>query len=587
MLSFAIADGAMPANEGRGYVLRRILRRASRFGRLLGKEDPFLYQLVNCVIEIMGDSFPELIEKKLHIEKVIKAEESSFSGTLERGLLHFEKYMETHVGDTIPGEEAFKLYDTYGFPLDLTHLMARERGLNVDEEGFHVSMNKQRDRAKASGKFKQVTQDLNWVSVTENGNSSFLGYETTESTSKVFKYAITEEHTILVLDQTPFYAEAGGQIGDTGSILIGNNNVTVLDTQMDGTEIYHYCAGSFDINLLSDVVKCQVDIERRQKIRKNHTATHLLHAALKNILGEHVHQAGSLVHPDYLRFDMTHSEKISDDEVVEIERIVNAEIQKNIVLDVSIKDFDIARSEGAEALFGEKYGDKVRMITISEFSKELCGGTHVDRTGDIGLFKIIEESSLAAGIRRLMAVTGPKAVAYVQNHANIVHGLQTILGAKADDISARVEHLINEKKELGKKLKRNKEKSTAFNPKTILEKGAMVADHNVITAIVSANSMEELKEMGDVLLNALPSGIGVLGTDAGDKPCAVIVVTNDLTKKGIKAGYLAKIIGNEMGGGGGGKPHLATAGGKNSKSFKVAMKKSIGLIKAELIKVKR
>jgi alanyl-tRNA synthetase len=465
--------------------------------------------------------------------------------------------------------------------------MARERRLNVDEEGFHVNMNKQRDRAKASGKFKQVTQVLNWVSVTENGNSSFLGYETTESTSKVCKYAKTEEHTILVLDQTPFYGEAGGQIGDTGSILIGNDNLTVLDTQMDGTEIHHYCAGSFDINLLSDAVYCQVDIERRQKIRKNHTATHLLHAALKNILGEHVHQAGSLVHPDYLRFDLTHSEKISADEIVEIERIVNQEIQKNIVLNVSIKDFDVAQSEGAEALFGEKYGDKVRMIAISEFSKELCGGTHVERTGDIGLFKIIEESSLAAGIRRLVAVAGPKAVSYVQNHANIIQELQAILGTKADDISTRVDHLINQKKELEKILKRKKETSKAFNPKTILEKGTMVADHNVVTAIVNADSIEELKEMGDVLLNALPSGIGVLGTDAGEKPCAVIVVTNDLIKKGIKAGYLAKIIGNEMDGGGGGKPHLSTAGGKNSKSFKVAMKKSIDLIKAELKKVKR
>jgi len=465
--------------------------------------------------------------------------------------------------------------------------MARERGLNVDEEGFHVNMNKQRDRAKASGKFKQVIQDLNWVSLTDNGNSSFLGYEATESTSKVFKYAVTEEHTILVLDHTPFYAEAGGQIGDTGSILIGNNNVTVLDTQMDGTEIYHYCAGSFDFNLLSDVVKCQVDIERRQKIKRNHTATHLLHAALKNILGEHVHQAGSLVHPDYLRFDMTHSEKISADEVVEIEKIVNDEIQKNIDLDVSIKDFDVARSEGAEALFGEKYGDKVRMITIGEFSKELCGGTHVKRTGDIGLFKIIDESSLAAGIRRLVAVTGSKAVTYVQNHANIVHDLQAVLGTKAEDISSRVEQLINQKKELEKKIKRKKQTTTPFNPETILEKGTMVADHNVVTAIVSANSTEELKEMGDVLLNALPSGIGVLGTDTGDKPFAVIVVTNDLIKQGIKAGYLAKIIGNEMDGGGGGKPHLATAGGKNSKSFKAAMKKSINLIKSELNKEKR
>jgi alanyl-tRNA synthetase len=495
--------------------------------------------------------------------------------------------MKTHAGDTIPGEEAFKLYDTYGFPLDLTQLMARERGLNVDEEGFHGNMNKQRDRAKSSGKFKQVIQDLNWVSLTENGNSNFLGYEVTESTSKVVKYALMEEHNILVLDQTPFYAEAGGQIGDIGSILIGNNNVTVVDTQKDGIEIYHYCVGSFDFSLLSDVVKCQVDIERRQKIKKNHTATHLLHAALKNILGEHVHQAGSLVHPNYLRFDMTHSEKISADEVVQIEKNVNEEIQKNIDLDVSIKDFDVARSEGAEALFGEKYGDKVRMITIGEFSKELCGGTHVDRTGDIGLFKIIEESSLAAGVRRLVAVTGSKAVSYVQNHASIVHDLQAVLGTKADDISTRVVQLINQKKELEKKLKRKKETSTAFNPKTILEKGTMVADHNVITAIVSANSTEELKEMGDVLLNALPSGIGILGTDAGDKPFAVIVVTNDLIKQGIKAGYLAKIIGNEMDGGGGGKPHLATAGGKNSKLFQTAMKKSINLIKAEIKKVKK
>ena len=382
--------------------------------------------------------------------------------------------METHAGDTVPGKEAFKLYDTYGFPLDLTQLMAREKGLNVDEEGFHVYMNKQRDRAKASGKFKQVPKDLNWISVAENGNSSFLGYETTESTSKVCKYAKTEGYTILVLDQTPFYGEAGGQIGDTGSIVIGNDNLIVLDTQMDGTEIHHYCTGSLDSKLLSNLVNCQVDIDRRQNIRKNHTATHLLHAALKNILGEHVHQAGSLVHPDYLRFDLTHSEKISINQIEEIERIVNEEIQKNIALDVSIKDFDVARSEGAEALFGEKYGDKVRMITISEFSKELCGGTHVKRTGDIGLFKIIEESSLAAGIRRLVAVAGPKAVSYVQNHANIVQELQAILGTKADDISTRVDHLINQKKELEKQLKRKKETSTAFNPITILEKGTMV-----------------------------------------------------------------------------------------------------------------
>ena len=583
MLSFAIADGAMPSNEGRGYVLRRILRRASRYGRMLKKKDPFLYKLVDQVIEVMGESFPELVDKKTHIQKVIESEEISFNSTLERGLIHFEKYVNNNA-NIISGDEAFKLYDTYGFPLDLTQLMAREHGLEVDETGFHKNMKKQRDRAKAAGNFKQVTEDLSWVVVSDNQNSNFLGYEHIESDSDICKYAVTDNYTILVLDQTPFYAESGGQIGDTGIIISGDDKLNVLDCQKSGEEIHHICSGTFNKERLSEKVTCRVDYKRRQNIRKNHTATHLLHAALKKTLGDHVHQAGSLVHPEYLRFDLTHSEKISNQEILEIENLVNKEIQRNVALDIAIKNFDVAKAEGAEALFGEKYGDEVRVIAIGEFSMELCGGTHVDRTGDIGLLKIVEESSLAAGVRRLVAVTGPEAISYIQTNADIINKLQAILGTKADEISFRVNHLIEERKELEKKLKHKRSKSS-INAKTLMEECQKYKDYNILVSNVDFESLDELKGFGDEILNVLGSGIAVLGSDKSDKPIVVIVVTNDIIDKGINAGNLAKIIGNEMGGGGGGKPSLATAGGKDLNTYALAMKKSIDLIKSELKEV--
>ena len=585
MLSFAIADGAMPSNEGRGYVLRRILRRASRYGRMLKKKDPFLYKLVDQVIEVMGESFPELVDKKTHIQKVIESEEISFNSTLERGLVHFEKYVNNNT-NIISGDEAFKLYDTYGFPLDLTQLMAREHGLEVDETGFHKNMKKQRDRAKAAGNFKQVTEDLSWVVVSDNQNSNFLGYENIESDSDICKYAVTDNYTILVLDQTPFYAESGGQIGDTGIIISGDDKLNVLDCQKSGEEIHHICSGTFNKERLSEKVTCRVDYKRRQNIRKNHTATHLLHAALKKTLGDHVHQAGSLVHPEYLRFDLTHSEIISNQEILEIENLVNKEIQRNVALDIAIKNFDVAKAEGAEALFGEKYGDEVRVIAIGEFSMELCGGTHVDRTGDIGLLKIIEESSLAAGVRRLVAVTGPEAISYIQTNADIINKLQAILGTKADEISFRVNHLIEERKELEKKLKHKRSKSS-INAKTLMEECQKYKDYNILVSNVDFESLDELKGFGDEILNVLGSGIAVLGSDKSDKPIVVIVVTNDIIDKGINAGNLAKIIGNEMGGGGGGKPSLATAGGKDLNTYALAMKKSIDLIKSELKEVER
>ena len=584
MLSFAIADGAMPSNEGRGYVLRRILRRAARFGRMIGKKDPFLFELVDIVIDVMGESFPELMDKKIHVKNVIESEEKSFNTTLERGLIHFEKYISKHNGDIIPGKEAFKLYDTYGFPLDLTQLMAREKGLEVDEVGFHKSMKKQRERAKAAGKFKQISQNLSWVIVSDKEDSTFLGYEQFESHAYIRKYSKTDDYTILVLDQTPFYAESGGQISDTGLIIIGDDSLTVLDCQKSGNEIHHICSGDFNNDILSDPVLCKIDFDRRQRIRKNHTATHLLHAALKKTLGEHVHQAGSLVNPQYLRFDLTHSEKISNQEILEIENLVNDEIQKNVLLDIDIKDFDVAKSEGAEALFGEKYGDVVRVISIGDFSMELCGGTHVSRTGDIGLLKVTEESSLAAGVRRLVAVTGPEAINYIQKNVSIVHELQGVLGAKADEISNRVNHLIDERKELEKKLKHSRTSST-FSTKTLMEGCIKFNGYNILVSNVASESMDELKEYGDKILNALESGVAVIGSDKGNKPSVVIVVTDDIINQGVNAANFAKIIGNEMGGGGGGKPNLATAGGKDTKTYTIAMKKSIDLIKSELKKV--
>ena len=392
-LSFAIADGALPSNDGRGYVLRRILRRAARFGRSIDISEPFLYNLVDPLCGVMGETFPEIIEKKSHIEKIVKAEESSFNETLDRGISHFKKVVVDMSGKTIPGPEAFKLYDTFGFPLDLTQLMAREKGLSVDLKGFEKEMNQQRKRAKSAEKFTVEPSKINWTIVKKCDNSEFTGYNSSSLSADIVKYYLKNKEYYVVLDKTPFYPESGGQVGDRGFIKGEGIDLTVQDVQYDGELIVHSCSGKINGNNFS--VECQIDNNRRELTRKNHTATHLMHKALKIVLGDHVQQAGSLVHPSYLRFDITHFEKITNDEIREIEKIVNKEIILNKKLDVATQSFDQAKKDGAVAMFGEKYGDEVRVITIADFSKELCGGTHVNRTGDIGLFKITEESSLA------------------------------------------------------------------------------------------------------------------------------------------------------------------------------------------------
>ena len=576
MLSFSIADGGLPGNDGRGYVLRRILRRAARFGRNLHQNEPFIYKLVDTLGNIMGETFPEIIEKKSHIEKVIKAEESAFSDTLDRGLNHFEKLVLSLSNNVISGEEAFRLYDTFGFPLDLTQLISREKGLSVDEKGFNDAMEKQRNRAKAAGKFVVESSSIKWKSLIEGDDSIFTGYDTLTELAHICRYSIKDEQILIVLDKTPFYAESGGQVGDCGTIKGEGIDLIVNDVKKDGDSFIHYCTGNLEISKKIEV-SCEVDYDRRQNIRKNHTATHLMHKAMKVVLGDHVQQAGSLVSPDYLRFDVTHFEKINTDEITEIEKIVNSQILLNSSLEESTKTFNEAKKEGAIAMFGEKYGDEVRVVTISDFSKELCGGTHVIQTGDIGLFKIIEESALASGVRRIVALTGPKAIEYIQDQSIIINSIKSQLNCEVNLLDERVNQVLTQNKELEKKLKNQKKAGSTFNVAKLVEESKNIGNAKVIVHMTDATSSEELKGLGDSLLSGLKNGVGVLGA-AGEKPMIVVVVSNNLIKDGLNASSIAKSIGKSMGGGGGGKPHLATAGGKDLDSLKTALNESFNII---------
>ncbi len=577
MLCFSIADGALPSNEGRGYVLRRILRRGARFGRMLGLHNPFMYKLVSTVGEIIGDVFPEVLERQPHIEKVIRAEELSFNQTLDRGMNHFDKIVSTLVGNEIGGAEVFKLYDTYGFPFDLTQLMARERDLTVDEVGFNSAMTDQKKRAKKAGKFKVESDTLEWEIVSEGPDSKFLGYETLASKSQIRRYANQGKHILLIFDQTPFYAESGGQIADTGSIIGDGIELVVLDVKRENDSFIHLCEGTFNKTLS---VLCQVDKERRQSIKNNHTATHLMHKALKLVIGDHVNQAGSLVHSDYLRFDLTHFEKIDSNQIQKIESLVNEQILNNIVLDIKLKSFDEARADGAEALFGEKYGDEVRVVQVGDYSMELCGGTHVERTGAIGSFKITEESSLSSGVRRIVALTGKKVIEKMQHDSTILKDIQHILNTSQSEIPNRIEGLLKEKKELEKKL--NQKNSQTSIDIDLMANAISVGKSLLVVNQVNCKSMNELKNLGDQLFNQLKNGIGVLFMKGDDKPSAVVVVSKSLNETGIHAGNLAKEIGGFMGAGGGGKPHLATAGGRDNSSLESAMEQTIVLIKYTL-----
>ena len=568
-LTFAIADGAVPGNEGRSYVLRRILRRASRYGRNLNLKEPFIYKLVTVLVNSMSDVFPEIEANKLNIERIIKAEEESFNATLDRGLDLFAEISNRIIDkklSVIPGEDVFKLYDTFGFPIDLTNILAQEKGLKIDEVKFNQLMNEQKDRARKSTKDKVAAVNL-LDSLSEHSDlddSIFEGYTKLETKSKILK--MTDD--FLILDKTPFYAESGGQIGDTG-ILEGKTQIKIINTIKHNNIFAHEYEGEAWEDFSGDVI-AKVDTKRRWEIMRNHSATHFLHAALRNVLGTHVKQAGSYVGPDRLRFDFAHFQKVTQEELHEIESMVNYKLHENIELQHHRNiPFEEAKKMGALMFFGDKYGDNVNVVQFGDFSLEFCGGTHVKNSAQIGLFKIISESSIASGVRRIEAVTGLGVEKYIQNQ---------ILELKNADI--KISQLIDEKKKIEKELSEFKLKEKLGGIDSIISSPINIDGINVFKGRVDANNMDELKSMGDELRDKIKSGVGVLISAIEEKVGIVCVVSDDLIKdKKLMAGKIVGSIAKIVSGGGGGRPHLATAGGKDVGKIDEAINKVEEIIK--------
>ncbi|HEY3294652.1 MAG TPA: alanine--tRNA ligase [bacterium] len=592
-LSFAIADGAMPGNEGRGYVLRRILRRAARFGRKLEIHEPFIYKLVPVLIDVMGDVFPELKERHLHVTRVIQSEEEHFGKTLDRGLERFDEVvseLRQHKSTIIPGAEAFRLYDTFGFPLDLMQLMAREQELTVDEAGFEKEMAAQKERARAAGTFKADGGFKKFVSEIY-GPSQFVGYDHWNSVEAdllgIEPQDVDDNSFYLVTDRTPFYAESGGQVADRGFIDLVTDaglpdRLEVTEVQRMGQAIVHTVQpASPDIkqSLVRKVrsddetwvkrTKARLSVRREHRIptQYNHTATHLLQAALREALGTHVHQTGSLVDPDYLRFDYSHYEKPTESELKQIEERVNEFIRMNYPVKPRTTTLAEAKAAGAMALFGEKYGEEVRLVEIGEngqyISRELCGGTHVSRTGDIGVFVIETETSVAAGIRRIIALTGERALRYLLERRDKVNDFTGVLQSEGSDPLDKLRKILEDKKKLEKELEHLRAQTAASSMHDLASKAVSIGSAKLVATQVDAQNMDQLKEIGDALREALGSGVGVLLSVFDGKPALVVVVTPDLVKSGVDAVPIVKELAKFLQGGGGGKPHLATAGGKN------------------------
>lgn len=543
-LSFAIADGAIPGNEGRGYVLRRILRRAARYARNLGMTEPVLYKHVGILCDTMGDVFPELVKQRSMIERVMKAEEESFLATLERGLVRFEALAGEHAG-TIPGSDAFELYDTYGFPLDLTQLLARERGMDVDVAGYETHLEEQRARSRAAR--KSHVQEVTSSAI--DAVSHFTGYEHNTQEAKV----LYVDDNRVVLDATPFYVEMGGQVGDTGTIVVAGAEYRVEDVRKSGDAIVHVCEVQVDA-AVGDTALAKLDAGRRRDIAREHSATHILHEALRRVLGSHVQQAGSLVAPDHLRFDFSHFERVHPDELDSIERMVNEKIFESIGIYTEELSIEKARTiPNVKMFFGDKYGDKVRVVFIDEkFSVELCGGTHVRNTSEIGLFKIVSESSVASGIRRIEAIAGRSIPSWLQDQ----QALARVHERERDELHDRIRQLERDLASL-----RTAELANAIP--SIVAGARSLDGFRVATGTVAAEDPEQLKALGDELRSALKTqGVGVLASINDDKVQLVCVVTDDLVPR-IKAGAIVGAIAKELGGGGGGKPHMATAGGRD------------------------
>jgi len=593
-VTFLIGDGIMPSNDGRGYVLRRLIRRAYRQGNFLGIDEPFLYKLVSGVADIMKDAYPELLSSANYISKVCLSEERRFAMTLTSGLKTFNQYIEevrSHSQNVLSGDKLFKLYDTFGFPVDLSRELANEQDMSVDEKGFHEELEKQRQRARRAWKGEAQQKEKKVYEKIKDFPSEYVGYDLDKTEAKVvaiFKRGekieqLDEgEEGEIFLDVTPFYAEAGGQVGDSG-ILKNPHFSGIVDTayfpipeiRAHKTKVI---SGQIHVN---DRVEAMIDVPLRMSMSKNHTATHLLHAALREVLGDHVKQAGSLVSPEKLRFDFTHFAPVSPSELRQIEALVNEKIRENIPVLTKITALEKGIEEGAIAIFEEKYGESVRMVTVGDFSKELCGGAHVHSTGEIGLFKIVSETSIAAGMRRIEALSGEAALLHVQEEEDILQEIIQMMNSTKKELVEQISKLRLSIKNMEKERKSLRQKMANIRYQKDSRKIQTIQNISVLTQEVDGLSINELRELSDSLKQKLGSGIVVLGTSEGKKAFVVIAVTKDLTDR-IKANDLIKKVAPLVGGGGGGRPDFAQAGGTKPGQIAVVLK-NIGSIIQEII----
>ncbi|HHV4189882.1 alanine--tRNA ligase [Klebsiella pneumoniae] len=584
--AFLVADGVIPSNENRGYVLRRIIRRAIRHGNMLGAKDTFFWKLVAPLIDVMGSAGDELKQQQAQVEQVLKTEEEQFARTLERGLALLDEELSKLKGDTLDGETAFRLYDTYGFPVDLTADVCRERNIKVDEAGFEAAMEEQRRRARESSGFGA---DYNAM-IRVDGASEFKGYDHLELNGKVTALFIdgkavdsvsAGQEAVVILDQTPFYAESGGQVGDKGELKGAGFSFAVSDTQKYGQAIGHIgkvASGSLKVG---DAVQADVDEARRQRIRLNHSATHLMHAALRQVLGTHVAQKGSLVNDKALRFDFSHFEAMKPEEIRAVEDLVNAQIRRNLAIETNIMDINAARASGAMALFGEKYDDRVRVLRMGDFSTELCGGTHAARTGDIGLFRITSESGTAAGVRRIEAVTGEGAMAILHAQSDQLNDIAQLLKGDSHNLGEKVRAALERTRQLEKELQQLKEQAAAQESANLSSKAEEINGVKLLVSELTGVEPKMLRTMVDDLKNQLGSTIVVLATVADGKVSLIAGVSKDVTDR-VKAGELVGMVAQQVGGKGGGRPDMAQAGGTDASALPAALASVKGWVSAKL-----
>ncbi|MGQ9860732.1 MAG: alanine--tRNA ligase [Thiobacillaceae bacterium] len=583
--AFLIVDGVIPGNEGRGYVLRRIIRRAIRHGYKLGRKQPFFHRLVDDLIRVMGEAYPELPAARDNVVGILKQEEERFAETLEHGMGVLEAAMQSE-DRMLDGETVFKLYDTYGFPLDLTADIARERGFNVDFAGFEAAMAKQRERARAASKFTMGRGLMFSGQPTE-----FVGYDTLEQEGRILALykggspvheIVAGDEAVIVLDRTPFYAESGGQVGDVGELACGHGSFRVEDTQKIQAEVFGH-KGRLTTGRLAvgDTVDARVDMRARQMAACHHSATHLLHAALRTVLGRHVMQKGSLVTPERTRFDFSHPQPLTLEEIRRIEELVNAEIRRNSRVETRLMKHDEAIKAGAMALFGEKYGEEVRVVGMGEFSTELCGGTHVRRTGDIGLFKIVAESGVAAGVRRIEAQCGPAALAWIQYQEDALREVADRLKVQPAEISARLAQIQDQVRALEKELDRYKAKLAAVQGEDLAEQAVEVCGVKVLATVIEGADAKVLRELADKLRDRLRSCALLLASVADGKVTLIAAVTPDLTAR-VKAGELVNFVAMQVGGKGGGRPDMAQAGGNDPEKLASALASVAGWVEGKL-----